>query len=180
MKNKVKLGYCPTMTPFVETFKSRVEELELVPMQGAAIVMNKLLSGDIDAALIGREAYSRELNPSIKKKRLQSGYTLVYKDKVGMPKEKLNEISIKTYLSRDIAMNLLPTLEHVSFYPSISECENMDKDMPMLIDWKYFKDEHEMLIPKEKNGMKTPIYRAPVIFYREEIEEFVNSKLGKI
>jgi len=36
--------------------------------------------------------------------------------------------------------------------------------MPMLIDWKDFKDEHEMLIPKEENRMKTPIYRAPVIF----------------
>jgi len=42
------------MTPFIEAFKSRVEELELVPMQGAAIVMNSLLAGDIDAALIGR------------------------------------------------------------------------------------------------------------------------------
>jgi len=180
METTVKLGYCPTMTPFVKNFKSRIDELELVPMQGAAAVMNMLLAGALDAAIIGREAYSRELNPSIKKKRLQSGYTLVYKDKVGIPRDKLKEISIKTYLPRDITMKLLPTLEHVSFYPSLHECEEAGKDMPMLIDWKDFKDEYEMLIPIEEDGMKTPIYRAPVIFYKEEIEDFVNLKLDKI
>ena len=179
MGNKVKLGFCPTMTPYAEGFNKNIENIELVRVPGAAGVMNMLLAGAIDAALIGREAYARELNSNIKKKRLKEGYTLVYKDKIGISKEKLKEISIKTYLPKNIASDLLPNMENITFYTSIEECEKENMDMPMLIDWKDFKDQHEMLIPLEANGMKTPIYRAPVIFYNKKIEEFVNSNLNK-
>ena len=179
MENKVKLGFCPTMTPYAEGFDKNIDDIELVRVPGAAGVMNMLLAGAIDAALIGREAYKRELNDNIKKKRLKGGYTLVYKDKIGIPKEKLKEISIKTYLPKNIVSDLLPNIGNITFYTSIEECEKENMDMPMLIDWKDFKDEHEMLIPQEANGMKTPIYRAPVIFYNKEIEEFVNSNLNK-
>lgn len=174
MQNTVKLGYCPTMTPYAETFDKNIENIELVRMPGAAIVMNALKSGAIDAALIGREAYERELNGSIKKKRLKSGYTLVYKDKVGIAIEQLKEISIKTYLPKEIVRDILPTLDNVVFYPSFEACEEEKADIPMLIDWKDFHDRHEMFIPKEPNGTKTPVFRAPVIFYKETIEDFID------
>lgn len=178
MKTKIKLGYCPTMTPYAETFDKNIENLELVQMPGAATVMNMLKSGDIDAALIGREAYERELNSSIKKKRLKSGYTLVYKDKVGIPKEQLKEIAIKTYLPKDIVETILPILDNVIFFPTYEACEEENGDIPMLIDWKDFKDRHEMLIPKEPDGMKTAIFRAPVIFYNDKIEDFIDSNFN--
>ena len=177
MNNNVKLSFCPTMTPFATQFDKNVEEVTPMPAQSAAQVMSMLGSNMIDIALIGRAAYSRELTEQTKTKRLQSGYTLVYTEKAGIPKEQLNTIPIKTYLSEEIAKQILPTLKNVKFYSSLNECEKNDIGMPMLIDWADFKDEYELLIPVEPTGGKVPTFRAPVLYYNDKIPETIIEKI---
>ena len=176
MKNDIKLGFCPTMTPFANQLKNNAE-VTLMPIPSAAQVMSMVSSNMIDIALIGREAYSHELTDHTKKTRLQSGYTLVYSEKSGIPKEQLKTMPIKTYVSKEIAEKILPTLENVKFYPSLKECEENDIGMPMLIDWADFKDEYQLLIPIEPTGGKVAIFRAPVIYYNDIIEEAIVENL---
>ena len=133
-----------------------------------------LRSGAIEISLIGREAYTRELTEKIGKRRLAGGYTLVYPRKAAIPKAQLAEIPVKTYLDPEVVAKLLPTLDNVSFYNTFEECERAEPGMPMLIDWKDFKDEHQMLIPVEASGAKVPAFRAPVIYYNTDI---VNGEL---
>ncbi len=164
----IRLGFCPTMTPYAETFDQTIEEVELVPLGSASQAMSMLRSGAIEISLIGREAYTRELTEKIGKRRLAGGYTLVYPRKVAIPRAQLAELPVKTYLAPEIVAKLLPTLDNVSFYNTFEECERAEPGMPMLIDWKDFKDEHQMLIPVEANGAKVPAFRAPVIYYNTD------------
>ena len=164
----LRLGFCPTMTPYAETFDEKIEAIELVPLGSAAQVMHLLRNGALDIALIGREAYARELTGKIGRRRLLGGYTLVYPQKVAIPKSQLSELPVKTYLPREVVAKLLPTLENVIFFPTFEECNSADPEIPMLIDWKDFRESHQMLIPVEPNGAKVPAFRAPVAFYNTE------------
>ncbi len=163
-----KLAFCPTMEPYVEDFNREIDKVTFIKMASAGQVMQRLNMNSIDMALIGREAYKRELAGNIKKLRLKDGYTLVYHQKVGIPREQLNEIPVKTYLSKSIVKRILPVLDNVKFYNSLEECEFEQDDIPMLIDWKDFNDEYELLIPMDANGAKVPVFRAPVLFYNKD------------
>jgi hypothetical protein len=153
------------MIPYADIFDKAIAKVELVPLGSASLAMSLLRSGAIDIALIGRDAYARELTSAIGRRRLLGGYTLVFTRKAAIPKEQLAEIPIKTYLDPAVVEKLIPTLNNVSFYESFAECEQAEPETPMLIDWKDFKDDHEMLIPLEANGAKVAAFRAPVIFY---------------
>ncbi len=170
----IRLGFCPTMTPYAETFDQKIEEVELVPLGSTSQAMSMLRSRMIEISLIGREAYTRELTEKVGKRRLASGYTLVYPRKAAIPKAQLAELPAKTYLAPEIVAKLLPTLDNVAFYNTFEECEHAEPGMPMLIDWKDFKDECQMQIPIEANGAKVPAFRAPVIYYNTDI---VNNEL---
>jgi hypothetical protein len=174
--NTMRLGFCPTMAPYAARFDTAIEEIDLVPLGSAGQAMSLLRTGAIDIALIGREAYKRELSGNVGRRRLMGGYTLVYPQKVAIAKEQLAEIPVKTYLPAEVVQQLLPTLENVIFFPTFEECASADAEIPMLIDWKDFRDEHEMLIPVEANGAKVPAFRAPVVFYNKESvsEDFVD------
>lgn len=72
----IKLGYCPTM--LFEAQKISLEkgyELEEYPSAGQALL--SLRDKEVQKILIGRRAYSEELNPNIKEEILISGLTLV-------------------------------------------------------------------------------------------------------
>lgn len=176
---KLKLGFCPTMKPYANLIGKKIKEIELVEIPSAAMVMNYINYEKLDMALIGREAYSRELSNSIKKRRLKNGYTLVYSEKVGIPEDQLKEILIKTYLPENIVKKVLPGIKNVEFYKSLEECEKAE-DYPMLIDWKDFKDSYELLIPLKRSGGKSPVFRAPIIYYRDNVNEEIIKKIESI
>ena len=163
--NKIKLAFCPTMERFAEVFEQDIKELSTVPAGSASEVLFMLRAGEVEAVLIGREAYLHELAPDIKKKRLHGGYTLVFSRKMALLKEQLPGIPVKTYLPAEIASEILPDSKNIEFCGSPEECEKIHPEMPMLIDWKDFKDEYKLLIPVEPNGAKDPVFRAPVIYY---------------
>jgi len=171
MNDNIKLCFCPTMTPYAEKIAKEVNRIELVPYPSAAMVMSALLNKVIDIALIGREAYSEEINTNISKKRLKNGYTLVYREKVVIPEEKLNEIPIKTYLSKEIAEQILPNPDNIIYCESLKECDNPENDLPILIDWRDFSDKFELLIPINSKSGKTPIFRAPIVYYNNNVSK---------
>ena len=180
MNSKFKMSFCPTMAPYAEMIAKGVEGIEPYPSSSAAMVLNMLSRGMIDMALIGREAYSDEVNSNIGKKRLKDGYTLIYTEKVAIPEEKLGEIPIKTYLPKEVAEKILPEPKNIVYCQTLEGCVNPDNDLPVLIDWKDFKDEFELLIPINKEGGKTPVFRAPVIYYRKNISKEIIDKIAEV
>ncbi len=180
MRKNIKLGFCPTMAHYAEIIEKEVKGIEIITYPGAAIVMRALLNKMIDVALIGREAYSDEINANILKRRLKNGYTLVYREKVAIPEEKLNEVPVKTYLYKEIVEKILPNPDNLIYCETLEGCDNQENDLPLLIDWKDFSDKYELLIPINSNGEKTPAFRAPVIYYNKKVSEEIIGKISSI
>ena len=177
MKKKIKLSFCPTMQPYAKIISDNNKNIILNPSSSAANVLNMLNQGIVNVALIGREAYSCEISSDIEKFRLKNGYTIVYNKKILIPEEKLYEIPIKTYLSEDTVKKVLPNHKNILYFNTFKECHTKHDELPMLINWKDFSDEFKLLIPVNSNGNKTPIFRAPILYYRKELREKIKKEI---
>ena len=162
----VKIAFCPTMTPYAEKIMQYVDNVEMIPMGSAAQVLSMLMSGVISGVLIGRYAKENEIDKNTKKEILKNGYTLVYKFKTGINENELSRIEIKTYLKKEEIENLVPLFGKITFYSSYEKCFADGLDIPALIDWKDWDDTFELLIPMNNEG-KTPVFRAPVLYYKD-------------
>ena len=49
---------------------------------------------------------------------------------------------------------------------SLEECLKYKLEVPVIIDWKDYRDEFELLIPLTSQG-KAPQFRAPVLYYKD-------------
>ena len=173
----IKLAYCPTMEPFAGSIDEAVTSVELIPAPSAAMVLQMLTSGAVDSVLIGRVAKSRELTGDIGFRRLRDGITLVYRQKAAVPEEQLREIPVKTYLPESSLRGITELFASVDFLPALDECVKDGLTLPVLIDWRDFRDSFELLIPVNENG-KVPLFRAPVIYYRTEVPPEVVERIA--
>ncbi len=169
---KIKVCYCPTMQPYAEKIFASVEEAEAVPVMSAAQALNLLRSGQVDSVLIGRAAQSFELDPDTKEKRLMNGLTLVYRQKGGLPTNSLKQIPAFTYLSDEELGELKGLFGQVTKFETLDDCLADGLQTPVIIDWRDYRDEFELLIPMLENG-KDPRFRAPVLYYKELPESFL-------
>ena len=160
-----KIAYCPTMKPFAEKLEKEIDEISMIEMSSAAQVLGALRGGSVDGVLIGRYAKTRELEDGTLREIFQEGCTLVYRSKGGISEAELKELTVNTYLERDKLGDFLPLFGEIVFYESLDECLAGGFNTPVIIDWKDFRDDFEMLIPMNKFG-KLPIFRAPVLYYR--------------
>ena len=172
MKN-ITIAYCPTMKPFAKTIENSIQEIETVEAASAAQALQMLNGNYVDSVLIGRAAKKRELSDNSKEKRLLDGITLVYKMKTGVGSDQLSEIPVITYLSESDLGDLKNQFTKISYASSLDECLIDNLETPVLIDWKDYRDEFELLIPTTGSG-KDSRFRAPVLYYTNLSEEIVN------
>lgn len=171
---KKRIAFCPTMTPFADKISASVEGIEMVEMGSAAQVLSALRGGSVDGVLIGRYAKHAELDGETKREILKEGYTLVYKVKSGLPEDQLKDITVKSYLDDESLKDFIPLFKEIIRCDSLDECIKDGLDVPVIIDWKDYRDDFEMLIPMNNRG-KLPQFRAPVLYYKDIDSDAVNS-----
>ena len=175
--DKIKMGYCPTMMKFADTISKNVKEVEAIPNSSAAEVLGMLRYGELDLGLIGRTAKKEELLKEIKETRLMNGITLIYKIKTGISLSQLGEVEVVTYLPDKKIADVKDFFGKVMQLGSFEECLRYKLEVPVIIDWKDFRDEFELLIPLTSQG-KVPQFRAPVLYYKN-IEKEILRKIKK-
>ncbi len=176
---KIRLAFCPTMTPFAQDIRNNIDTVQLLPGNSAAMVLQMLKRGMVESVLIGRTAKSYELGNGIKYKRLKEGITLIYKDKTSIYKDKLKDIPVMTYLNKDSLGKIANYFTKIAYTKSRDDCLNGDLSIPILIDWRDFRDSFELLIPIDERG-KLPEFRAPIIYYSEKVNNDLIENIYKI
>ncbi len=167
------IAYCPTMEVYIVKLREQLPEVTFVAMPSAGMVLLELKEHRIDGVIIGRPAYSYELNRDTKFVRFRNGHTLVYQTKMAIDERKLKDLKIITYLEREEIKDYLPLFKSIDFYSSLHACLSFNLEIPILIDFKDFSDDFELLIPVNANG-KHPLFRAPVLYYNQIDAELVN------
>ena len=174
---KKKIAYCPTMKPFADKITDSLSDtVEMVEMASAAQVLGALRTGSVDGVLIGRYAKQMEIDSDIKREILKEGYTLVYKVKSGIPAAQLKELTVRTYLDKSELKDFVPLFGTIEYFDTLDECLDGGFETPVIINWKDYRDDLELLIPLEAYG-KVPLFRAPVLYYRD-IDSGVVESIG--
>ncbi len=172
------IAYCPTMEPYIVKIQEHIPEVNFISMPSAGMVLSKLKQRTINGVIIGRPAYSYELNPDTNFVRFRDGYTLVYQSKMAIEESKLKELKIVTYLKREEIKAYLPLFKSIEFLSSLQACLSFNLVTPVLIDFKDFSDDFELLIPLNRYG-KNPLFRAPVL-YHNHIDNALIERMAKI
>jgi hypothetical protein len=172
---KYKIGYCPTMQPYVDAIEKGVEEVEMLEFGSAGGVLAMLRNGQLDGVLIGRIAYPSELDNETKFVRLKDGITLAFKVKYSIPEEQLNQVDVVTYLKPEQVAHVKHFFHNIVFYNTLDKCLQYNLEVPVLVDWRDFREDFELLIPMNQYG-KTQEFRAPVI-YHHDIDDKVIEKV---
>ncbi len=169
LSSQMKLGFCRTMEVYARAY-ARVNNLEPVFLGTTSEVLEQLRHGNIDVAIVGRKAWSNEVNQNIIEKQLQPGYTLIAKEQILIQEYELSNYMVHTYVESDIAEVLLPdlniiyheTLEIALFY-AMEGYPNA-----ALIDWSDYVVDLPLLIPMSGDD-KLPEFRTPFFYARDNI-----------
>lgn len=162
-----RISYCPTMVTYIGKIEDEIDGLNFFAASSAAEALYLLRSRRMEAAIIGRMAKRVEITDSTKSYRLKDGNTLIYRQKSGISYEQLKQVEIYTYLSKASLSDVKDVFKNVTFFDSLNECLEDDLKTPVLIDWKDYRDDFELLIPMNEMG-KVPYFRAPIIYYSDE------------
>ena len=173
-----KIAYCPTMAPYVQDFR-HIEGLDFFNMGSAAQAFMSYLSGQTDAVLVGRVANKREIDDKTVETRFKEGLTLVYRQKIGVDKDELKNITVLTYLDENRTAAFNDMFAKIERKPDIDACLEDDLQTPLLLDWQDFRDDFQLLIPMDQNG-KVALFRAPVLYHRGISAEILDKMKQKV
>lgn len=179
IKEKLTLGYCPTMSDYAKAIKS--DNLDIIPFGSTFEILKNLRQEKIDIALVGRIAKENEIAPNYGEIQIGEGLTLITDSKRLIDISELHKIKIATYLSEEKIEMYKDDFLEVIYTENIDQALlSRDKNV-ILIDWKDFQDDFELLIPI-KEGKKIEKYRIPVLYFNKNIQdkaEIIESILKK-
>jgi hypothetical protein len=167
--NILTLGYCPTMKEYAENIVLNNPNIKILEVPSSELVFIGLKERNLDIGLTGRLAKSTELN-NPEEIYLKTGYTLITKIKSFIDKKDLKQIIIHTALKQDIAEKLLPE-NTIIYYNNYNEALTGINEA-VLINWKDFKDNYELLVVMDGN-IKVKDFRIPVLYS-------INNNLSKL
>lgn len=158
----IRLGYCPTMRLFAEEIALQNENIQLIRMGSSSEALDALHKGTTDVALIGRLAQDGEIDTqNIFEKRLSEGYTLISPEKRFIQKEELVGLIVHTYLSEDVAKQVLPDSD-IIFHDEISLAMAQLLKHPVLISWDDYDDEDLLVVMS--GSEKEMRFRLPTLY----------------
>ena len=167
------LGYCKTFERYAMALAEE-NELELIRFGSSFEVLSNLSSGNIDYAVIGRRAYSNEINSEILEIPLKEyGWTLVSVEKDFFEYSKIEEMEVHTYLDESKVKDFF------SYKPSLvfhEDLESIPKEKIALIRWEDFHDDFELIIPLDGED-KIEKFRTPILYMREGTKPLENIDL---
>ena len=168
------LGFCPTMKDEAINLQSKNSNIKLKQYPSTLNVLEDLNSGKIDIALVGRVAQSTELKEGFYEHRLDEGFTLITSKKSGILYNQLSNIRIHTYLKEEDIKTLFDDTQNIVYHESIEDAIKIGINEAVLIDWKDYKDEYELLVPIDENNNKIRGFRIPVLY------SYKNTNLDKL
>ncbi len=163
VEEKITLGFCPTMSEHAEIIAE--SGISLKQFGSAAEVLENLRDGKISIAIIGRIAKESEVTEDIDKATLCDGLTLISGSKALIEGNDLKSLKVATYLSKDKIKDYEGDFGEVVILNSLDDAISQKSIGAVLIDWKDFKDDFELLIPMNE-GKKIEKYRIPVLYFK--------------
>ncbi len=148
--DSLRVGYCPTMTSYVEQIPSVIP----VEFESASQAITALQNGKVDVIVIGRKAYSFE-NQGFSEVLLEDGYTLVGLERAIVSLEDLELIRTCSFEEVDYPFGNVTVINTLQ-----EECQTF------LIRWSQFNDQN-LIIP-EVDGEKISWFRSPHFYAREQ------------
>jgi hypothetical protein len=166
-KNEEKksiLGYCPTFEKYAFNL-AKDNNFDLKRFESSNEVLSNLKFNNIDYGVIGRRAYSFEIDDKILEIPLEEyGFTLISPVKVFIEYSKLKDLEIHTYLKKESVEDFLGSEYNIIFHQNIEKA--LEKEI-VLIHWEDFQDNFELFIPIETN-QKVEKFRTPILYTREK------------
>ncbi len=165
------LGFCPTMEQEAKNIALNNNNIQLIKYHSTIDVLGDLNKDKIDIGLVGRVAKSNELKEGFNELRLAQGLTLITKQKSAILYNQLANIKIHTYLLEEEVESFLQNTENIIYYEKINYAITAGINDAILIDWKDYKDEYELLIPVNQNNQKIKEFRIPVLYSYKNLEQ---------
>jgi hypothetical protein len=166
------IGYCPTMERYAIYFEEK--GFEIKKYNSSQEVISELKKNNIDIALIGRIAKKEELN--------QEGcflecskYTLISNKKEFIFYNDIFNREIHTYLKKETVSEILKGHENIIYHKDLDSATK-DLSKTILIEWKDYKDEYELVIPLNILGEKIETFRVPILYTNQYFLKMINNE----
>jgi len=158
------LGYCPTMR-IDATELAEENNYKLIEMSSSAEVLQALNNGLIDYGLIGRKANLNEINPEIEEEIIESGHTLISRERQFISEYDLMGMEIHTYLDNEETEEILPNSQ-ISYYETKEEAINtgFQKNEVVLISWEDWEDSFHLTVVFENPPKKVRDFRGVFLY----------------
>lgn len=159
------VGYCPTMTIDAFLFKEKNENVLLIEFNAASEVLGSLKNNDINMAIIGRRAKGFEIENNVTEEIKETGFTLVFNEKVFIQTIDLPKILVHTH-HIDFPADYFSE-NQVIFHNSLEETilkSNLNNQVA-LIKWEEFEDNMELIVVMD-NDRKNKDFRG-VFYYKK-------------
>jgi len=169
-EKKLTLAYC---NDFIQDAIALAEQndLDLKRLPNSFDVLANLKSGNIDYAVIGRRAYSDEINSEIVEIPMKEyGWTLVSSERDFVEYSDIENLEIHTYLDQEEIQDFF------SYEPSFVFHEDIDSAFSSgiaLISWEDFRDDFELVIPMQ-DDTRLEKFRTPILFMRKDARPLEN------
>lgn len=160
------LGYCDTFEEYAIDFYERNRSIDLERMDSTSTVLEMLMNDQIDYGVVGRRAYSHEIDEDFVEIPLEDfGYTLVANELGIIEYSDLQFHKIHTALEREIVENFFSfDTKRVIYHDNL---EDALAGNITLINWEDWNDELFLLIPLE-NGTKVEKFRTPILYMKKD------------
>ena len=167
---KLILGYCKTFERYAIELAEQ-NDLDLVKLGSSFDVLSNLKSGNIDYAVIGRRAYTPEINEKTLEIPLKEyGWTLVSSEKDFFEYSEIENLEIHTYLKQEEVQDFF------SYEPSIVYHDDIDSAFEngiTLIHWEDFQDDFQLIVPLQGDA-KVEKFRNPMLYMWEDTKPLDN------
>lgn len=173
------LGYCPTMKPYIQSLVDSTQNLSAVQFDNAAMAIQSLVSGEVQAALIGRMARHSEINEDIRLHRIEDGFTLIALNQAVIPYEALLDARIFTMEENKDAHALLPQDASITYYQNFDQMmSDLDRSSAVLLRWSEVPNSFQLLMPVDGQGNKIPEFRSPHFYFNNTLEFDFSEMIG--
>jgi len=175
---EIRMGYCPTMHPYVQNLAESHQEVIPVLYDNSAAAMQALQAGAVQAILIGRTAWAHELTTDLRLLLMSDGLTLIVQQPGFIRYEDVPKIRIFTHEDPAAVQSLIPIQTNVVYYDDFEQMiAEMDASVAVLLRWSQVSPTDNLLIPVDPSGLKTPAFRSPHLYYMAPMEETLTSLL---
>lgn len=175
---EIRVGYCQTMTPYIQELADAHTNLTTVLYENSAAVMQAIHDGEVQGGMIGRAAWPHEISENLRLTRLIDGFMLIAPSPGFILYENLQWVPIMAHENEIEAPKVLPEGTQITTYPDYDQLFSAwDGSAAVMLRWSQMSPNFSLLIPVDSQGNKIIDFRSPHFYYLSESESALNSLL---